>query len=150
MTKRIGYLALVLVSAACSDSTGPEADLTGTWRFNYFDMSGPYQGATLSCDIDTADFTITQTGSTFFGDQIGSARMTCTAFGQLVVDELIGGESIENGQVSGRNVTFRLGTISGQHSGRISGSSISGTAQWTMSDGSRSITLNGDFEADRR
>jgi hypothetical protein len=113
-------------------------------------MSGPYQGGTLSCDVDTADFIITQTGSAFFGDQIGSAQFTCTAFGQTVVDELIGDETIEDGQVTGRDVTFRLGTVSGQHSGRVSGDSMSGAAQWIITDGSRSITLNGEFDAERR
>lgn len=150
MTKRLGSLVLVLLSVACSDSTGPEADLSGTWRFSYTDMSGPYQGGTLRCDLDGADFIITQTGFGFFGDQIGSARLRCTTSGQTVVDELVGDETIEDGEVSGRNVTFRLGTIAGQHSGRVSGSSISGTARWVLTSGSLSFTLNGEFDAERR
>jgi hypothetical protein len=151
MTKRLAYLVLVLSSGACSDSTGPETTaIDGTWRFNYTDMTGSFQGTTWICDLDTADFVITQTGSSFYGDQIGSARMTCSAGGRAVVDELVGDETIENGQVLGRDVTFRLGTISGQHSGRISGSSMSGSAQWVMTSGSSSVTLNGRFEAERR
>jgi hypothetical protein len=151
MTKRLAYLVLVLSSAACSDSTGPDTvALDGTWRFNYDDMTGSFQGTTFRCGLDTADFVITQSGDTFFGDQIGSARMTCTADGRSIVDELVGDETIENGQVSGRDVTFRLGSISGQHSGRVSGSSISGTARWVMSSGSASVTLNGRFDAERR
>jgi hypothetical protein len=150
MAKRLGYLALVLLSAACSDSTGPDADLSGTWRFSYTDMSGPFQGGTLRCDLDAADFVITQTGFEFFGDQIGSARLRCTASGLTVVDELVGDETIENGEVSGRNVTFRLGTIAGQHNGRVSGSSISGTARWVLTSGNLSVTLDGEFDAERR
>lgn len=139
----------VLSLAACSDSTGPSITLAGTWRFTYNNMSGSMEGVTVSCSVGSLDFDITRSGSTFSGVQVGSARLTCVALGEEIVDTLVGGESMVNGQVSGNTMSFRLGSISGQNIGTVSGSSISGSAQWVFASGNTTFTLSGEFTAVR-
>lgn len=146
----VAYLVLLVSSTlltGCSDATGPSApNLAGTWRFVYSNMAGTVEGVTIACNIG-ADFTITQTGSAFSGVQVGPARMTCSALGQPVVDEIVSGETIVNGQATGASITFRLGSIQGQSSGTVNGTSMSGTAQWLFVSGNSAMTLNGNFTA---
>jgi hypothetical protein len=143
-------LAALLFAVACSESSGPEdAQVDGTWRFSYNNMTGSLQGITVSCTVSTADFVITQTGSTFSGIQQGSARMTCASGAQTVSDGLVSGETIVDGEVSGNTLSFRLGSISGPHNGRVSGGSMTGTCQWVFASGNTTITLTGDFNAAR-
>ena len=148
--RRICVLALTLVAAACSDSSGPgDIEVDGTWRFSFNNLSGSLQGVTVSCDIADADFLITQSGTTFSGAQQGSARMTCVADGQRVSDGLVSGETIVDGQVAGNTVSFRLGTLPGPHDGTVTGGSMTGTCQWVIASGDPDLTLNGQFNAAR-
>ena len=148
MSLRILSVCLLSFLAACGDSTGPSnASLQGTWRFSYSNLTGAFQGATVTCGGGPFDFSITQTGSTFSGVQVSSARVTCSVQGTTVVDELIASETIVNGQISGSNVTFRLGSLAGQHSGTVTGTSMTGNAQWVFVEGNTTLTLNGNFSA---
>ncbi len=146
---RFLLLTITLGVLACGgDATGPKnASLAGTWRFNYTGMSATVQGATFSCTAGPLDFNITQNGSAFSGSQVGSGAISCTAPGQDPLNDVISGETIINGQVSGSGVSFRLGSIAGQHVGTVIGSSMSGTAQWIFSEGSMTLTLSGQFAA---
>jgi hypothetical protein len=145
MRKPLTVLVAVLL-AACSEASGPtEISVAGSWRFTFSGLgSAPQFPPTVTCSVTAADFTLTQSGSTFSGIQIGTARATCTQSGQVVVDVSIENETIVNGQISEASVTFRLGSIPGQHTGAVSGTSITGTAQWILDAG---LTLNGQFTA---
>ncbi|MGH7468843.1 MAG: hypothetical protein ACRENP_12875 [Longimicrobiales bacterium] len=145
----LGALSISLV-ACSSDTSGPSnAELAGSWRFSYVNMTGGVQGAVLTCNVASLDFTITQTGTTFSGVQNGAGRMSCVSGGQTIVDQLIGGETIVGGQITGQSITFRLGTIAGPHSATVAGTSISGTAQWVFPAGTTTVTMNGQFTAAR-
>jgi hypothetical protein len=147
--KRFLVLAVLLPLFACGDDdpTGLDVDLNGTWRFSYTNMTGTYIGVTVSCSVTQVDFTLTRTGDTFSGVQVGSGRVTCNAAGQTLVDTDVSGETIVNGQISGSQLTFRLGSIPGQNTATISGTSMTGTAQWVLTQGNASVTLNGQFTA---
>jgi hypothetical protein len=146
--KRFLMLVLLLPLFACGDdSTGPEENLNGTWRFSYSNMTGSYIGITVTCTVTAVDVTLTTSGNTFSGIQQGTGRLTCTGGGQTLADSQIAGETIVNGQINGSTVTFRLGSINGQHTGTITGTSMTGTAQWIISSGNVSVTLNGQFTA---
>jgi hypothetical protein len=148
--KRFLMLALLLpLFAACGDddSTGVQSDLNGTWRFSINNMTGTTLGVNINCNVTAVDFTLTTTGNTFSGIQVGTGRITCTGGGQTVADQTFAGETIVSGQINGSQVTFRLGTINGQHTGTVSGTSMTGTAQWVLTSGNFSVTLNGQFTA---
>jgi hypothetical protein len=142
-------LAILLPLLACGDddSSGPELNLDGSWRFTYNNITGSYLGIGVSCNVTTVDFTLTQTGDTFSGVQVGSGRLTCNSAGQTVLDSPVSGETIVDGQLSGSEVTFRLGSIPGQNTATISGTSMIGTAQWILSNGNVAVTMNGQFTA---
>jgi hypothetical protein len=141
-------LVLLLPLFACGDdSTGVEDNLNGTWRFSYSNMTGSYIGVTVSCNVSALDAVLTVTGNTFSGIQQGTGTMNCTIAGQSQQFAL-SGNTIVDGQINGSNVTFRLGTTAGgQHTGTVTGTSMTGTAQWVITQGNQSITLNGQFTA---
>ena len=64
--------------------------------------------------------------TTFSGVQTGSGRLTCTLAGQPYVDTPFAGETIVNGQISGSQITFRLGTLTGQNTATVTGTSMTG------------------------
>ena len=145
--KRVLMLALLLPLFACGDdSTGPDENLEGTWRFSYANMTGATLGINVTCSVNTVDFTLTRSGSTFSGIQQGSGRIVCNSAGQTT-DSQVAGETIVNGQINGSTLTFRLGTIPGQHTGTMTGNSMTGTAQWIYTSGNLTVTLNGQFTA---
>lgn len=146
---RFLLLTITLGVLACGgDATGPQnASVAGTWRFNYTGMNATVQGSTMSCTAGPLDFAITQNGTAFSGTQVGSGAIACTAPGQEPLNDMISGETIVGGQVSGSAVSFRLGSIAGQHTGTVAGGSMSGTAQWIFSEGAMSLTLSGQFAA---
>src|SRR5688572_21135408 len=94
--RRFLMLALLLpLFAACGDddSTGLDANLNGTWRFSINNMTGTALGVPISCNVSSADFTLTTTGNTFSGIQTGTGRFVCTAGGQPLTDQLFSGET---------------------------------------------------------
>ena len=149
--RRFPFALLLAVAVACGDSSsGPETpSVAGTWRFSFSNMSGALQGITVSCNAAALDFALAQTGNTFSGPQVGAGRLTCTAAGETVIDDLIGSETIVNGMINGSTVSFRLGTIPGQHNATLSGGSMTGTASWTFTSENVTLTLNGQFTAVR-
>ena len=150
--RRLTLAFLLAAVAACGgdSSSGPDTpSIAGTWRFSFSNMSGAFQGIPVSCNAAALDFALSQSGTTFSGAQVGAGRLTCSAQGEIIVDDLIGLETIVGGTINGSNVSFRLGTFSSQHNGTVSGGSMSGTASWTITDGNLSLTLNGQFTAVR-
>ena len=146
--KRALVLAFLLPLFACGDdSTEPDLGLDGTWRFSYGNMTGSYIGINVTCNATAVDFTLTQTEDTFSGVQVGSGRVTCTGGGQTLVDNPVTNFTIVEGQINGNAVTFRLGLIAGQHTATVTGTSMSGTAQWILTSGNISVTVNGQFTA---
>ena len=159
VTRRFLILALALPLVACgSNSTGPsDAAIEGSWRFTFNDMTGEsLLGEVVSCDTESIEFAMTQTGTTFSGVQVGNIILTCTAEGELVVEGLVAGLTIVNGQVSGSTVTFGFATVtfgvgflSGQHIATVSGTSMDGTAQWIVTNENLTLLLTGELTAVR-
>jgi hypothetical protein len=154
--KRLVMLALLLFVplsvTACSDDddpTGLETSLNGTWRFSYNNMTGTLLGIPVSCSAAAVDFNLTTTGTTFSGIQVGTATGSCTLAGQTT-QQVLSGETIVNGTISGSTITFRLGTLAGQNTATVTGTSMTGTAQWIYALNNQTITLNGQFTAAKR
>ena len=151
--RRLSLALMLAAVAACGggdSSSGPDTpSIAGTWRFSYNNMSGAFQGIPVTCNAAALDFALSQSGNTFSGAQVGAGRLTCSAQGENILDELIGFETIVGGTINGSNVSFRLGTFTSQHIGTITGGSMTGTASWTLTDGNISLTLNGQFTAAR-
>ena len=134
--KKIFMMVALLPLLACSDSTGTDADLNGTWRFTYTNLAGSYIGLNVQCTLGDVEFALTQSGDTFSGTQVGSEQLTCTAGGTTVADTELANFTIVNGQISGNSVTFQFGTVPGQNNATLSGdSSMSGTTQLLITGG---------------
>lgn len=150
MSRTTLFTFLALAAAACGGDSGteptPNANVAGDWRFSWANMSGAVSGASVTC-TGVLDFTVTQTGSTFSGIQEGTGRFICVSGGQTIVDEVVGGETLINGQINGTQVSFRLGTVPGAHSGIVSGTSMSGTGAWQFDLGGTTLNLNGQWSA---
>lgn len=159
VTRRFLIFALALSLVACgSDYTGPsDVAIEGSWRFTFSDMTGEsLLGEVVSCDAESIEFAMTQTGATFSGVQVGNIILTCTSEGALLVEGLVAGLTIVNGQVSGSavtfgfaTVTFGVGLLSGQHIATVSGSSMGGTAQWIVTAENLTLLLTGELTAVR-
>jgi len=148
--KRFRLLLIVVAAVACSGKglIGPwTPSIAGAWRFSYSGMSGALQGVTVTCTTGALDFTLTHSGTAFSGVQLGSSRVMCSAQGTTVVDAVLNAETIVNGTINGSSISFRLGTVPGQHTGTVSGTSMSGTARWLFTEGNTTLTLNGQFTA---
>ncbi len=141
--RRFPILALVLAFAGCvSDGTSPsDVSIDGHWRFE-FNMFGADQGPASSCRV-TMDFSITQTGNSFSGVQLGDASAPCS-FNGVISTVAFSNGTIVDGHVSGRTITFDMGGYGVQHSGTVAGPSITGTAQWAFVG-----SMNGSFNAVR-
>ncbi len=143
--KRFLLIAFALALAACGgDSTGANTpSLTGTWRFAW-NMAGRYAGASYTCTIGYADFQLTQSGNTFSGVQAAPFFRKCGPPGSMVASPAYR-ETI-NGEIDGSAVTFTL--HSGElQAGTLSGTSISGSAQWNWPSMEGTVTLTGTFTA---
>ena len=120
-------LPFLLLGCGGGDSTGPStAEVGGSWRFSWSNLSG----SGVSCNA-SGDFQLTQSGTTFSGVQYGTGTIICLAGGESLTD-LIVGETLAAGQVNGSAVSFRIGSVQSTHSGTVSGGSMSGTATWTF------------------
>ncbi len=159
IARRFLILALALPLVACGDdSTGPSnVEIEGSWRFTFDNITGEsLLGEAVSCDTESIEFAMTQTGTTFSGVQVGNVILTCTADGALLVEGLVAGLTIVNGQVSGSavtfgfaTVTFDVGLLSGQHIATVSGTSMGGTAQWIVTAENLTLLLTGELTAVR-
>lgn len=150
--KRLPILALAVLLGCGSDNNvvPPQTLVAGTWQFNYTNLAGVLQGQAVTCTPVSLKFSITQGLTTFSGVQIGTATLTCSTNAGALTSRVIGGETIIQGQIDGRAILFRFGTISGTQSGIVGGqASINGTAQWVLVVNSVTLTLNGQFIASR-
>lgn len=141
--------ASTLLAACGSDSpTGPsDAQIAGVWRITWSNLTGSLEGTGVSCAW-LANFNITQTGTTFSGVQTATGTLTCTAQGEgVVLSEQIDAETIVSGTIDGNSVTFRLGSIPSNHTGTVSGTSMSGMASWTFQDLDFVLQLQGNWTA---
>lgn len=147
--KRLLLVALFLPLLGCGgDATGPrQASVSGTWRFSYNSMAGTVQGVTVTCNVSALDFNLTQSGNTFSGIQVGTGNMSCSAPGVTPFSYSVVGETIVNGQITGSSISFRLGSVTGQNTAAVAGTSMSGTAQWVIPVDNAALTLNGQFTA---
>lgn len=64
----------------------------------------------------------------------------------------VGSGSVVNGTLSGRNLSFDLDTPDFRLEGNVSGTSMSGTAEWTFDFGLPVgvVTLTGNWEAGKQ
>jgi hypothetical protein len=138
-----------LVVGACGgdDGTGPgSTNLTGTWSASVSNMTST--GVSCSSTSPT-QLTLTQTGATFSGSYDGGAVSCSTPGGTL--SSPVGSGLVANGQVNGNSVSFDLDTPELHHTGTVSGTSMSGTAQWQVDyEGLGTVTLNGNWEATKQ
>ena len=142
-------LLLIAATLSCGgDSNGPKTpSLTGTWRFSYSSMTGTFDGVTVECAATALDFTLSQSGNSFSGVQANLARIFCLRQGTAIVDTNLDQETLVNGSISGSTVSFQLGILGGPNAGTVTGSSMSGTAQWNFLSGNVPVTLTGPFTA---
>ncbi len=143
--KRFLLIAFTLALAACrGDSSGVDTtSLTGTWRFAW-NVAGRYSGAWYTCRISYADFQLTQSGNTFSGVQAAPFFRTCGPPGSMVASPA-SRETI-TGEIDGSTVTFILHSGEAQ-TGTLSGTSISGNAEWSWPSMEGTVTLTGTFTA---
>ncbi|HEU4680291.1 MAG TPA: hypothetical protein VFS51_01015 [Gemmatimonadales bacterium] len=137
-----------LLACGDDDGTGPGlTDITGTWSATLSNLNG--DGVSCS-STDPTQITFNQTGATFSGSFSGG-ELFCTAPGSTGAVP-IGTGSVINGTVSGTNLSFDLDTPEFHHEGSVSGSSMSGTAEWIIDFGlpAGEVTLNGTWEAEKQ
>ncbi len=149
MGSRAGVIIGLVLAACGSGGEGPTAPapltLTGRWHFTWQAMAS----AQLSCGI-VADFDLYQNGISFTGYQFEDAQLRCTSAGVTVIDALIFGETIINGVVAESGVSFRLGSIAGEHSGSVAGADMEGTGTWEYTEAGQRVVLAGRWSAARR
>jgi hypothetical protein len=143
------YLGLIGI-LACGDNNGSgpgSTDITGSWSASLSDLSG----SSVNCSSTSPTLlTLTQTGETFSGSYSGG-ELFCTAPGGTGPVP-VGTGSVVNGTLSGTSLSFDLDTPDFHHEGVVSGTSMSGTAQWTLDFGIPvgEVTLNGTWEATKQ
>lgn len=140
-------LALGLLAIACSstDPTSPAmipiaANLSGSWTMRIDNIAG----SGITCSTDEFNMTLAQTGTTFSGGY-GQVTLTCSANNQSVSD-VAGPGTIANGALTGAQVSFDLDTPDAHHSGTVSGTLMSGTARYTLSN----AVLTGTWHATKQ
>jgi hypothetical protein len=149
--KRLPLLALAVLLGCGSDNNvvPPETLVAGTWRFTYTNLAGVLEGLPVSCTPVSLNFSIGQGLTTFSGVQVGTATLTCATDAGALTSRVIASETITQGQIDGRSVLFRFGTIPGTQSGVVGQASINGTSQWVLVVNNLTLTLNGQFSASR-
>jgi hypothetical protein len=134
-------VALALLIAACGggdDLTAPvpDADVDGYWRFNWVDLRTVVRGYTMTCAAVGVHVVIHQSGNRFNGIVASPFTASCEAAGLTETSTLQGGH-VGDGLVTGNHVTFVFTTTDahGLQDGTVTGSSMSGTAHWTIDYG---------------
>ncbi|HKW41075.1 MAG TPA: hypothetical protein VJN39_07495 [Gemmatimonadales bacterium] len=125
--------------SACSggDKQGPKlADVSGTWNATWSNMSGGGH----SCSL-TLTLTLTQQGSALTGSY-GNAMVGCDGQNAGPVSGIVA-----NGTVNGDQVSFDLDSQALHQTGTVSAASMYGNATWTLSDGTTTIRLTGNWAA---
>jgi hypothetical protein len=146
--RRLSIAVLGVLACGGDNGTGPgSTDVTGTWSASLSSMNG--SGASCSSTVPT-QLTLNQAGTTLSGSYDGG-ELFCTAPGGTGPVP-VGSGSVVNGTLSGRNLSFDLGTPDFHFSGAVTGTSMAGTAQWTMDFGIPIgvATLNGNWVASKQ
>jgi hypothetical protein len=144
------FVITTVAVAACGGDDGPgpgSANVEGTWNASLSNLTGG--GA--SCSTTTPiQLSLRQTGSTFTGSY-SSGVLTCTTPTESF-SASTGSGSVVNGQVSGDNVTFDLGTAAFHHTGLLEGTAMSGTAEWMYDFGIplEVVALSGNWSATKQ
>jgi hypothetical protein len=149
--RRFPVLPLLVWVLACGEDngTGPTfANVNGSWNLSITNMSG---GGAVCSTSSPVEITLQQNTTTFSGSYGGGGVLNCTT-PQGSFSSAIGSGSVLNGQVSGSEVSFDLGTADFHHIGTVNGSSMAGTATWTFQLGPPSTigTLTGSWTATRQ
>lgn len=138
---------MILGILACGGDNGAgpgSTDVTGSWSASLSNLTGE----SVSCSSTSpTQLTLNQSGATFSGSYSGG-ELFCTAPGSTGPVP-VGTGSVVNGTLSGTSLSFDLDTPDFHHEGVVSGTSMSGTAQWTLDFGLPvgQVTLNGTWEA---
>lgn len=145
--RRFSMALLGVLACGGDNGTGPiSTDVTGTWSASLSSMNGG--GVSCSSTAPT-QLILDQTGASFSGSYSGG-ELFCSAPGSTGAVP-VGSGSVVNGTVSGRNLSFDLDTPDFHQAGSVSvsGTSMSGTAEWTLDFGIPVgvVTLNGNWEA---
>jgi hypothetical protein len=144
------FSIMVLGALACGgdDRTGPgSTDVTGTWSASLSEMTG----SGVSCNSTSpTQLVLNQTGASFSGSY-QEGELFCSAPGSTG-PVAVGLGSVTNGTVTGRNIAFDLDTPDFHHTGTAIGTSMSGTATWTIDFGLPlgMVTLNGSWTASKQ
>ena len=149
---RLPVLSLLVWILACGgddNGTGPTfANVNGSWSLSITDMTGGGGECSTSSPIQ---ITLQQSTTTFTGTYGGGGVLTCTApFGSF--SAATGSGSVLNGEISGNEVSFDLGSASFHQTGTVTGSSMAGTATWTFDEGSAGTlgVLTGSWTATKQ
>ncbi len=142
--------ALVTVIACSGDQVPDPAAVAGTWSFTYANVTG----SGVTCN-GTLTFTITQSGDTFAGQQVGAGTVSCTgAVPTFIVagatdSYSFGGETMYAGIASSNQVAFALGLLQTRDAGTVTSATVmSGTTTWELPVKPRgTVTLNGTWSA---
>jgi hypothetical protein len=132
-------IAATLFACGGGDSQAPKlADVAGPWKATWTNMSG----AGHSCSA-TLTMALTHQGTSFSGSY-NNAVVACD--GQSS-NPFTG--TVLNGTVNGDQVSFDLDTTALHQTGTLSGAAMSGLATWTISNGTTTIVLAGNWAATR-
>ena len=124
-----------------------EANKAYSWSFSITNMRG---GGAVCSTSSPIQITLQQ-GTTTLSGYAGGGVLTCTApHGSFSTAISLG--PVFNGQISGTEVSFDLGSADFHQVGTVNGSSMAGTATWTFESGSASTlgTLTGSWTATRQ
>ena len=149
MLPALTTVAVTLAACGGDDTnTGPAGSLNvgGTWHVSLSNLSGNGASCSTSSPIR---MTIRQTGSTFTGTYDGGVLNCLTPTESFAT--AVGSGTIINGEVSGSTVSFDLGDEDFHADGTISGSAMSGSAEWTYNFGLplQEVRLTGGWSAAR-
>lgn len=155
MSGRIAILALAssVAIAACTATTGPQPDLTGSWTLN-----GLFYGDSDTLEISGLVMSLTQSGKTFVGSYSGAVfsvynRGDTTSAGlpypsYTYVSAPIGGQ-ILSGAASGAIVAFALDTTSQLFRGVTTDSAMQGSGSVFYLGSQTAHTFTGTWAATR-
>ena len=145
----LGLLVWILACGGDDDGTGPGfASVNGSWSLSITNMTG---GGAQCSTTSPIQLTLQQSTTTFSGTYGGGGILTCTApIGSF--SAAAGSGSVINGQISGNQVSFDIGSENFHHSGTVTGSTMAGTATWTFDEGSAGTlgALNGNWTATKQ
>jgi hypothetical protein len=140
---RVMISALVLLTGACGDSTGPAQlpSLTGSWSLTH---AGITAGGD-TCSIAGTTMVLSQSGGQFSGTYSGGVLLCDNAAGVLV-----GTGTIVNGTLNGSAIAFNLDDPSWHNVGTLTAHGMTGTTTLVINTSQGSFQATGEFEASKR